>query len=76
MARRSSRGTRFVPVRASSAEPRTGSVVRVTFGNRESLGTVVGRTITGRYNVKIDVVGADEPVTASFAREQLQLPAS
>ncbi len=76
MARRPPRVGRFIPAHASSAEPKTGSIVRVRFGNRESTGTVVGQTITGRYNVKIDIVGADEPVTASFTREQLHLPAS
>lgn len=66
----------FVPASTAGYEPKTGTVVRVTFGNRQSTGTIVGSTITGRYNVKLDIVGADEPVTASFTRDQLYLPAS
>ncbi|MBF4622588.1 hypothetical protein [Clavibacter sp. VKM Ac-2542] len=57
-------------------EPKTGTRVRVSFGNRESTGTVIGTTITGRYNVKLHILGADEPVTASYTRDELHLSAS
>jgi primosomal protein N' len=76
MTGRTARTGRYTAARAAAHEPTTGTVVRVTFGNRESTGTVVGTTITGRYSVKLDIPGADEPVTASFTREQIHLPAS
>ena len=60
----------------SNTDPKLGTSVRVVFGNRESIGTIVGTTITGRFNVKLNIVGADEPVTASFAPDELVLPTS
>ncbi|OMH23124.1 hypothetical protein BKD30_14810 [Tersicoccus phoenicis] len=52
--------------------PKTGSAVKVTFGRREVQGIVVGRTITGRYSVKVDVPGADSPVTTTYAADELR----
>lgn len=68
-----SQNGRTRPHASEPLSPKTGTPVRVRFGNRDSTGTIVGRTITGRYNVKIDIVGADEPVTASYSREELRL---
>lgn len=53
------------------ADPKTGTQVRVPFGRRESVGTVLGRTVTGRYNVEVDVEGADDPVSTTYAPEDV-----
>ncbi|MGY3127390.1 hypothetical protein ACVWW9_000889 [Agrococcus sp. UYP33] len=59
--------------RTTRAEPRTGSSVTVTFGRHDAVGTVVGKTITGRYTVKVQVEGAGEPVVTSYTRDELHL---
>lgn len=52
--------------------PKTGTHVKVTFGRRDVDGVVVGKTITGRYSVKVAVPGADSPVTTTYAPDELR----
>jgi primosomal protein N' len=75
MARSTSRSRRHARYAATQIEPKAGTRVRVSFGNRESTGVIVGKTITDRYNVKLEIVGTDEPVTASYTRDELGLAA-
>lgn len=65
--RRSAASGRFI----SHAGPKTGSRVRVPFGRHVTEGVVTGRSITGRYNVKVNVTGAD-PVTSSYSLNELR----
>lgn len=53
--------------------PKVGSRVRVSFGGHNTTGVITHKTVTGRYNVKIQVDGADEPITTSYARDEMQL---
>lgn len=57
--------------RSASAEPQAGTRVKVMFGRRESTGTIVGKTVTGRYNVTVEVEGADDRVTTSYAPDEV-----
>lgn len=52
---------------------KAGSHVTVAFGRHDAEGVVLGKTITGRYSVKVVVDGADEPVTTSYSREELRV---
>ncbi len=58
--------------RSSPIEPKAGGRVRVLFGRHESLGTIVGETVTGRYTVRVEVDGADGAVTTSYAPEDIR----
>jgi len=49
-----------------------GTRVTVRFGRRESTGTVVTKTVTGRYTVKVDIEGSDAPVTTTYAENEMQ----
>ena len=60
-------------VAAKRNDPKSGSRVKVTFGHRDAMGVVVGKTITGRYNVRVDVEGADAPVMTSYTRDELSV---
>ncbi|MFB8191346.1 hypothetical protein ACFC14_18665 [Microbacterium sp. NPDC055988] len=75
MASSTARSRRHARHAVAQTEPKAGTRVRVSFGNRESDGVIVGKTITDRYNVEIEIVGADEPVTASYTRDELELAA-
>lgn len=55
-------------------EPASGSRVTVRFGHRDTTGIVTGKTITGRYAVRLDLDGADEPVLTSYARDEIRVP--
>lgn len=72
--RRSVRSGRFVTSSGSNPSTAivTGSPVKVTFGRREVDGVVVGTTVTGRYTVSIDVPGVDDPLTATYARDEVR----
>ena len=69
--KRSTATGRFIAAKRS--DPKTGSRVKVTFGHRDATGVVVGKTITGRYNVRVEVEGADAPVTTSYSRDELSV---
>lgn len=65
--KRSASTGRFI----SRQGPKTGERVRVSFGRHDAVGVVTGKSITGRFNVKVDVTGAD-PVTSSYSLNDLR----
>lgn len=70
-ARRSTRTDRTIT--KSSPDLKSGSRVTVSFGRHDTTGMVLRKTVTGRYAVEVQVDGADEPVTTSYARSELQV---
>lgn len=70
MAIRRSRSTG--QVQTKHGEPPIGARVTVRFGRRESTGTIVTKTVTGRYTVNVDIEGSDAPVTTTYAENEIQ----
>ncbi len=58
-------------VRPSPGQMKTGTQVEVTFGRHETTGVIVDKTVTGRYKVKVEVDGSDEPVTTNYAKDDM-----
>lgn len=58
-------------VRSSPGQMKKGTQVEVIFGRYETTGVIVDKTVTGRYKVKVEVEGSDEPVTTNYAKEDM-----